>query len=240
MTSKQILYTLFFLIGLISAAVGLNVGDSIQPSERNELLVPILIWMFLLFLSLLFKNPRAAGIVFPVGILVLILNNFLLSSPLNWFFVLFSPTALIFAIFPLMLSFAFRDESIRFALKATALSYTGLAIVMCLFFWYSAYVSFPDYVSELPETTVMRIDKLEYEPEIYSELTEGDLKEFPALKRVLEDMKKIGLKSFDYEVPREEGQAICDYLITKQDRPCCSPYVAQFKYKGEFYGFHLV
>jgi hypothetical protein len=134
----------------------------------------------------------------------------------------------------------FRDKDIRFALKATAFSYIGLAIVMCSFFWYSAYTSFPDYVSELPETTVMRIDKLEYEPEIYSELTEEEIEKFPALKRVLEGMKKIGLKSFDYEVPREDGQAICDYLIAKQDKPCCSPYVAQFKYKGEFYGFNLV
>jgi hypothetical protein len=48
---------------------------------------------------------------------------------------------------------------------------------MCLFFWYSAYTSFPDYVSQLPETTVMRIDKLEYEPEIYSVLIEEAQKE---------------------------------------------------------------
>lgn len=138
-----------------------------------------------------------------------------------------------------MLSFVFRDEGIRFALKAIASSYTGLAIVMCLFFWYSAYVSFPDYVSQLPETTVMRIDKLDYKPELYSVLTEEEMEKFPALRKALEEMEEKGLKSFDYEVPREEGQAVCDYLITKQGGTCCSPYVAQFKYKGEFYGFNL-
>jgi hypothetical protein len=128
-----------------------------------------------------------------------------------------------------------KDESISFVLTATAISYLGFVIAFNSLWAMQA----TDVVAP-PETTVICIDKLDYKPYLYFTLTEEDLKEFPSLKKALEEMKEKGMKRILYEVPREEGQAVCDYLITKQGgHAYYSPYVAQFKYKGEFYGFNL-
>ena len=130
-----------------------------------------------------------------------------------------------------------------FLLKAVAISYLAFAFI----FGTILIIQTPDVVSP-PETAVIGIYKLDYKPELYSVLTEEDLKEFPVLRKALEEMEEKRERRILYEVPREEGQVICDYLVTKQSGylltkkgypPPSSPYVAQFKYNGKFYGFNL-
>ena len=155
----------------------------------------------------------------------------------------FLPTSLIFPLILLAISYIQNDESISFVLTATSISWLGFLIAFNSLWAMQTNIAVP------PETTVMRIDKLDYKPDLYSVLTEEDLKEFPALRKALEEMEEKGIKSTLYKVPREEGQVICDYLVTKQSGylltkkgypPPSSPYVAQFKYNGKFYGFNLV
>jgi len=94
-------------------------------------------------------------------------------------------------------------------------------------------------------TAVLEIDRLDFEPEYYFELTEKDLDNYPALRKALEEMKKKGEATILYEVPKDEGYAIYSYLSQKQEEIGPSieytyPYVAYFKYEGVFYGFNLM
>ncbi|RLI75688.1 hypothetical protein DRP04_13260 [Archaeoglobales archaeon] len=54
-----------------------------------------------------------------------------------------------------------------------------------------------------PKTATIKIDKLDYESERYSELSEEDLKKLPALKKALKEMSEKRKKSILYEVSRE-------------------------------------
>ncbi|RZN43451.1 MAG: hypothetical protein EFT35_01285 [Methanophagales archaeon ANME-1-THS] len=91
-------------------------------------------------------------------------------------------------------------------------------------------------------TAVLDIDRLNFEPDHYFELTEEDLDNYPVLRDALEEMKRQGEGSISYEVPNEEGYAIFDYLSQKQSEvgPPPSGYVAYFTYEGALYGFNLV
>jgi hypothetical protein len=87
----------------------------------------------------------------------------------------------------------------------------------------------------------IEIERL-YEPQHYFELTEEDLDKYPLLRKALEGMKRQGEDSILYEVPKDEGYAIFDYLSWKQSEvgPPPSGYVAYFKYEDTLYGFNLM
>lgn len=65
-------------------------------------------------------------------------------------------------------------------------------------------------------TAVLDIDRLDFEPDHYFELTEEDLDNYPVLRKALEEMKRQGEESIRHEVPNEEGYAIFDYLSQKK------------------------
>lgn len=93
-------------------------------------------------------------------------------------------------------------------------------------------------------TAVLDIDRLDFEPDHYFELAEEDLDKYPVLREALEGMKRQGEDGILYEVPKDEGYAVFDYVSRKQsevgppDPSGC--YVAYFKYEGALYGFNLV
>jgi hypothetical protein len=83
--------------------------------------------------------------------------------------------------------------------------------------------------------------KLKQEPGVYSILNESELENnrLRNLKKILVEMEEKKIKRIGFELSRDEGFAISNYLIHKQGEPCCTPYHAQFKYKGEFYGLEI-
>lgn len=93
-------------------------------------------------------------------------------------------------------------------------------------------------------TAVLDIDRLDFEPEHYFELTEENLDKYPTLRKALEGMKRQGEATILYEVPKDEGYAIYSYLSQKQSEfgptDTYYPYIACFKYEGAFYGFNLM
>ena len=98
------------------------------------------------------------------------------------------------------------------------------------------------YLPNIFYTAVLVIEKLDQEPEHYFVLTEDDLKKYPALRDALERLRGSKEKYILYEVPKQEGYAIFDYLSKRQKEvgnpsSFCS---AQFMFKGEFYCFYLM
>ena len=95
-----------------------------------------------------------------------------------------------------------------------------------------------------PYTAVLDIDRLDYEPEHYFELTEEDLDKYPVLREALEEMKRQGKDTIFYKVPKDEDYAIFNYLSQKQREVGPTDtyyyYIACFKYEGVFYGFNLM
>ncbi|HID43493.1 MAG TPA: hypothetical protein EYP30_06945 [Archaeoglobaceae archaeon] len=152
-------YLLFFLIGVVSA-IGLPVGDFLSPLEAgSEFFAPFLLWLFLLSLTLLLKNPKSLGMALPISILMFAVNCYPFFSgsplftgtqfvyiPVLLFSPIFSPLPPIFPLFLLALSFFQKNKDISFALKAVAISYIGLSAILAIFWWHTALMSYPDYI----------------------------------------------------------------------------------------------
>lgn len=154
-------YSLIFLIGVVSAAVGIPLGGWLTPfSYGSSVFISIMIWFCLHLLYLLSVNRRAARIALPLSILILLqvpLRVVDFSFPLSEIVSFLSPIKFIFSpIFPffpflpflpffpliiiLALSHLIRDKKdVSFALKAVALSYLGLASVISSWFSLTGY-----------------------------------------------------------------------------------------------------
>jgi len=155
-TTKYYLY--YFLIGVVSAIIVITVTPIIEPMGEflplkagNGFLVSILLWLFLLSISLLLKNPKTLRIALPLSIFMFAVNYQIFSGSLFFYPILFlfSPINLfppIFALFLLILSFKCKNEDTCFALRAISTSYIGLAIALSLLWWYIVSQTYPDYV----------------------------------------------------------------------------------------------
>ncbi len=246
-------YFIFFMLGIASLLLGFPIGSLLQSvgggvggGVGGFIVALVSTWVFLITAFLFVKAPKAVKTALLASIFILILNLYLFyvnGANFAYFLLCTFFTPLfplpVFTIILLIFSFFTKNET-RFALRAIAISYIGLAIAINAPLFMALLMGTPttDVVAP-PKTTTIRIDKLDCEPEHYSELCEEDLEKYPILKEALKEIEG-GKTRVQYEVPRDVGQAIANYLIEKQDFACCSPYLAQFKYKGGFYGFNLV
>jgi len=90
-------------------------------------------------------------------------------------------------------------------------------------------------------TNVLGIDRLDFEPEHYFELTEDDLDKYPVLREALEEMEKEEKMRQSSEIPEEEGVIVDEYLRQRQREVgtigLSLPADACFKYGGYLYTF---
>ncbi|MCD5409262.1 MAG: FUSC family protein [Methanocellales archaeon] len=112
-----------------------------------------------------------------------------------------------------------KRRTLGFALKAFTIFFISLILMSGATIAWFAYTA----------TDVLHIERLDFEPEHYFELTEESLDKHPLLREALEEMERQGKDYVLYEVPNGEGHAIFNYLSQ-----------SVFKYEGDFYGFALV
>lgn len=133
------MFIVFLFLGIVSALAGIYIGEVATPFiAMSEVLVPLLIWSVLLFLTLLYKNPKAMAISTPVLLLILFVNFYPLfagsplfsGTPLVYLTVLFSPIGI--PVFPLILLlslFKVKNDDARLALKTVSISFIALSVV---------------------------------------------------------------------------------------------------------------
>jgi hypothetical protein len=95
-------------------------------------------------------------------------------------------------------------------------------------------------------TSGVHIERADFEPDHYFELTEEDLNKHPALREALGEMKKQEKEYMVYRVPMKEGNALFEYLNQRQkgvgypNARIGYPFNIYFKYGGDLYGFGLM
>ena len=92
-------------------------------------------------------------------------------------------------------------------------------------------------------TAVLDIDRLDFEPEHYFELTEENLDKYPILRKALEEMKKEEKRKILEIIPEEKGVIVYEYLRLRQGEVgpvgLSPPADACFKCRGDLYAFRV-
>lgn len=90
----------------------------------------------------------------------------------------------------------------------------------------------------------IEIAKLDPQPETCFELTEQDLEKYPILAKALEELRRGEKRVVHYPIPKDEGNALYEYLNQKQRDAGCPDshdlYPVVFRYGGNSYGFALM